>query len=222
MIKKRGKMGFNPDNPNKLDKNINQLGYELSAQELDQYKRLRQRALAKGRRLKAKKGVGYYALGGAEYDRKLEGKEYFENAVSKYLDAKRFTTKPQFKNKEEFDKYVKDTSEFLERGGELKQINKGKKALKTTLLKVDYGGSSNIDDLFDYIDRMDEEEFAKMMSMPELYDTIKELYMNDELDNYDFLESFKSFSGYNVQTGQETEKQWKKAYKRRYGRDVRE
>ena len=69
---------------------------------------------------------------------------------------------------------------------------------------------------------MDEEEFAKMMSMPELYDTIKELYMNDELDNYDFLESFKSFSGYNVQIGQETEKQWKKAYKKRYGRDVRE
>ena len=222
MSKKRGKMGFNPENPNKLDEESIKSGYNLSAQELEQYKRLRQRALAKGRRLKAKKGVGYYALGGAEYDRKIEGKEYFENAVSKYLDAKRFATKPKFKNKEEFEKYVKDTIEFLERGGELKQITRGKKALKTTLLKVDYGGSSDIDDLFDYIDRMDEEEFAKMMSMPELYDTIKELYMNDELDNYDFLESFKSFSGYNVQTGQETEKQWKKAYKKRYGRDVRE
>ena len=65
------------------------------------------------------------------------------------------------------------------------------------------------------------DEFASMMTLPELYETIKEVYFNDEVDNMDYLESFKSFTGYNVQTGQGTEKQWEKAYKKRYGREVR-
>ena len=220
MSKKRGKMGFNPDNPNVLnDKKVN--GYQLSENELEQYKRLRQRALAKGRRIKAKKGIAYYSLGGIELERKQKGQDYFDAPISPYLDAKKFATKPQFANKNEFDKFVNQTLSFLQRGGEIKQIERAKQSLIKTLVKVDYGGSDDLDDLIDYIERMDINEFASMMTLPELYDTIKEVYINDELMEYDYLESFKSFTGYNVQTGLGTEKEWEKAYKRRYGRDVR-
>ena len=220
MSKKRGKMGFNPDNPNVLnDKKVN--GYQLSENELEQYKRLRQRALAKGRRIKAKKGTAYYALGGIELERKQKGEEYFDAPISPYLEPKTFATKPQFTSKEEFDRYVKQTLSFLERGGEMKHIEKAKRSLTQTLVKVDYGGSDDLDDLIDYIERMSIDEFASMMTLPELYDTIKEVYFNYEVDNIDYLESFKNFTGYNVQTGQGTEKQWEKAYKKRYGREVR-
>ena len=213
-------MGFNPDNPNVLnDKKVN--GYQLSENELEQYKRLRQRALAKGRRIKAKKGTAYYSLGGIEYERKQQGKEYFDAPISPYLDAKKFATKPQFANKKEFDKFVNQTLSFLKRGGELKQVERAKRSLIQALVKVEYGGSEDLDDLIYYIERMDINEFASMMTLPELYETIKEVYFNDEIMEYDYLESFKTFTGYNVQTGQGTEKQWEKAYKRRYGRDVR-
>ena len=84
-----------------------------------------------------------------------------------------------------------------------------------------YIGIDDLDDLIDYIERMPIDEFASMMTVPDLYDTIKEVYFNDEVEDYDYLESFKNFTGYNVQTGQGTEKQWEKAYKKRYGRDVR-
>ena len=220
MSKKRGKMNFNPENPNVLDdKKVN--GYQLSANELEQYKRLRQRALSKGRRIKAKKGTAYYALGGIELERKQKGQEYFDAPISPYLDPKKFATKPQFANKEEFDRYVKQTTEFLQRGGEMKPFERAKRSLIKTLVKVDYGGSDDLDDLIDYIERMSIEELASMMTLPELYETIKDVYFHDEVENIDYLESFKDFTGYNVQTGQGTEKQWEKAYKKRYGRDVR-
>ena len=220
MSKKRGEMGFNPENPNVLDdKKV--YGYQLSANELEQYKRLRQRALAKGRRIKAKKGTAYYALGGIELERKQKGQEYFDAPISPYLDAKKFATKPQFANKEEFDRYVKQTLEFLQRGGEMKPFERAKRSLIKTLVKVDYNGSPDLDDLIDYIERMSIEELASMMTLPELYETIKDVYFHDEVENIDYLESFKDFTGYNVQTGQGTEKQWEKAYKKRYGRDVR-
>ena len=220
MSKKRGKMNFNPENPNVLDdKKVN--GYQLSANELEQYKRLRQRALSKGRRIKAKKGTAYYALGGFELERKQKGQEYFDAPISPYLDPKKFATKPQFANKEEFDRYVKQTTEFLQRGGEMKPFERAKRSLIKTLVKVDYGGSDDLDDLIDYIERMSIEELASMMTLPELYETIKDVYFHDEVENIDYLESFKDFTGYNVQTGQGTEKQWEKAYKKRYGRDVR-
>ena len=220
MSKKRGEMGFNPENPNVLDdKKV--YGYQLSANELEQYKRLRQRALAKGRRIKAKKGTAYYALGGIEFERKQKGEEYFDAPISPYLDAKKFATKPQFANKEEFDRYVKQTLDFLQRGGEMKPFERAKRSLIKTLVKVDYNGSPDLDDLIDYIERMSIEELASMMTLPELYETIKDVYFHDEVDNIDYLESFKDFTGYNVQTGQGTEKQWEKAYKKRYGRDVR-
>ena len=220
MSKKRGKMGCKPENPNGLD---NKSGgrYKVSANELDQYKRLRQRALAKGRRIKNKKGTAYYVLGGIELERKQKGQDYFDAPISPYLDAKKFTTKPKFNSKAEFENYIKQTTQFLERGGELKQVEKAKQSLTKTLVKVDYGGSSDLDDLIDYIERMPIDEFASMMTLPDLYDTIKEVYFNDEVEDYDYLESFKNFTGYNVQTGQGTEKQWEKAYKKRYGRDVR-
>ena len=220
MSKKRGEMGFNPENPNVLDdKKVN--GYQLSANELEQYKRLRQRALAKGRRIKAKKGTAYYALGGIELERKQKGQEYFDAPISPYLDSKKFATKPQFANKEEFDRHVKQTLEFLQRGGEMKPFERAKRSLIKTLVKVDYNGSPDLDDLIDYIERMSIEELASMMTLPELYETIKDVYFHDEVENIDYLESFKDFTGYNVQTGQGTEKQWEKAYKKRYGRDVR-
>lgn len=220
MSKKRGEMGFNPENPNVLDdKKV--YGYQLSANELEQYKRLRQRALAKGRRIKAKKGTAYYALGGIELERKQKGKEYFDAPISPYLDAKKFATKPQFESKEEFDRYVKQTLEFLQRGGEMKPFERAKRSLIKTLVKVDYNGSPDLDDLIDYIERMSIDELASMMTLPELYETIKDVYFHDEVENIDYLESFKDFTGYNVQTGQGTEKQWEKAYKKRYGREVR-
>ena len=220
MNKKRGKMGFSPENPNVLDdKSIG--GYKLSANEMEQYKRLRQRALAKGRRIKAKKGTAYYVLGGIELERKQKGQDYFDAPISPYLDAKKFSTKPKFNSKTEFENYVKQTTQFLERGGELKQVERAKQSLIKTLVKVDYGGSDDLDDLVDYIERMPIDEFASMMTLPDLYDTIKEVYFNDEVEDYDYLESFKAFTGYNVQTGQGTEKQWEKAYKKRYGREVR-
>ena len=213
-------MGFNPENPNVLDdKKV--YGYQLSANELEQYKRLRQRALAKGRRIKAKKGTAYYALGGIEFERKQKGEEYFDAPISPYLDPKKFATKPQFANKEEFDRYVRQTLEFLQKGGEMKPFERAKRSLIKTLVKVDYNGSPDLDDLIDYIERMSIEELASMMTLPELYETIKDVYFHDEVDNIDYLESFKDFTGYNVQTGQGTEKQWEKAYKKRYGREVR-
>ena len=220
MSKKRGKMGFNPENPNVLD-NKSDGRYKLTVNELEQYKRLRQRALAKGRRIKNKKGTAYYVLGGIELERKQKGEDYFDAPISPYLDAKKFTTKPKFNSKAEFENYVKQTTQFLERGGELKQVEKAKQSLIKSLVKVDYGGSSDLDDLIDYIERMPIDDFASMMTLPDLYDTIKEVYFNDEVEDYDYLESFKNFTGYNVQTGQGTEKQWEKAYKKRYGRDVR-
>ena len=133
MSKKRGKMGFNPENPNVLD-DKSMGGYKLSANELEQYKRLRQRALAKGRRIKAKKGTAYFALGGIELERKQKGQDYFDAPISPYLDAKKFSTKPKFNSKAEFENYVKQTTQFLERGGELKQVERAKKSLIKTFV----------------------------------------------------------------------------------------
>ena len=46
----------------------------------------------------------------------------------------------------------------------------------------------------------------------------KDIYLEE--DNMDYLEQFKTYIGYNVYSGEETEKQWAKRFKQRYGRDV--
>ena len=56
------------------------------------------------------------------------------------------------------------------------------------------------------------------MSTPEIYSTIKDIYLEE--DNMDYLDQFKTYIGYNVYSGEETEKQWSKRFKQKYGRDV--
>ena len=56
MSKKRGKMGFNPVNPNKIDDNSKMNGFKLTEADIKAYKKARTNALAKARRLKAKGG----------------------------------------------------------------------------------------------------------------------------------------------------------------------
>lgn len=41
MSKKRGKMNFNPNNPNKLEKRIKDISKQPSKEQIDEYKRLR-------------------------------------------------------------------------------------------------------------------------------------------------------------------------------------
>ena len=52
----------------------------------------------------------------------------------------------------------------------------------------------------------------------EIYTTIKDVYLEE--DNPHYLEEFKTYIGYNVYSGEETEKQWSTRFKSKYGRDV--
>ena len=73
-------------------------------------------------------------------------------------------------------------------------------------------------DIIDYIKRMPSSTFAQLLSTSEIYDTIKDIYLEE--DNMDYLDEFKTYIGYNVYSGEETEKQWAKRFKAKYGRDV--
>ena len=66
MKNNRGKMGFNPKNPNKLDEVSMMNGFKLSDADIKAYKKARTNALAKARRLKAKGGDAWIGLGGLE------------------------------------------------------------------------------------------------------------------------------------------------------------
>ena len=63
MSKKRGKMGFNPENPNVLDDISKMNGFKLTEADIKAYKKARTNALAKARRLKAKGGDAWIGLG---------------------------------------------------------------------------------------------------------------------------------------------------------------
>ena len=73
-------------------------------------------------------------------------------------------------------------------------------------------------DIIEYIKRMPSATFAQLLSTPEIYKTIKDVYLEE--DNPHYLEEFKTYIGYNVYSGEETEKQWATRFKAKYGRDV--
>ena len=73
-------------------------------------------------------------------------------------------------------------------------------------------------DIIEYIKRMPSSTFSQLLSTPEIYTTIKDVYLEE--DNMDYLEQFKSYIGYNVYSGEETEKRWATRFKAKYGRDV--
>ena len=87
----------------------------------------------------------------------------------------------------------------------------------TSLISIGYN-TPDLDDVIRYIEEMPLSTFGQLFTVAEAYDTISEIYLEE--DDLDYLERFKSYSGYYAQTGEETEKQWSKRFKQRYGRDV--
>ena len=220
MSKKRGKMGFNPNNPNKLDviKDISKLP---SKEQIEEYKRLRKNVMAKARRLKtAKNRDAWVALGGLELEEAQKQKRRVDtNVVHPYLDAKNRlrTTPSELLTKKELAKEIEKMKKFTQRGGELDEIQKVKNRVITSLISIGYS-TPDLDDVIRYIEEMSLSTFGQLFTLAEAYDTISEIYLEE--DDLDYLERFKSYSGYYAQTGEETEKQWSKRFKQRYGRDV--
>ena len=221
MSKKRGKMGFNPDNPNKLEKDIKDISKHPTMQQIAEYKRLRKNVMAKARRLKtAKNRDAWIALGGLEIeDAEKKGRRVNTNLVHPYLNAKnQLPANPSnLMDKKDIQKAIDKMKKFTSRGGELEEIEKAKQRVITSLINVGYN-SPDLDDVVRYIKEMPISSFGQLFTLEEAYDTINEVYLED--DNLDYLDRFKSYSGYYVQTGEETEKQWAKRFKQRYGRDV--
>lgn len=221
MSKKRGKMNFNPNNPNKLEKNIKDISKQPSQEQIDEYKRLRKNVMAKARRLKtAKNRDAWVALGGLELEEAQKQKRRVDtNVVHPYLDAKNRlrTTPSELLTKKELAKEIEKMKKFTQRGGELDEIQKVKNRVITSLISIGYN-TPDLDDVIRYIEEMSLSTFGQLFTLAEAYDTISEIYLEE--DDLDYLERFKSYSGYYAQTGEETEKQWSKRFKQRYGRDV--
>ena len=221
MNKKRGKMGFNPDNPNKLEQEIEDLSKQPTKEQINEYKRLRKNVMAKARRLRtAKNRDAWIALGGLEIEEaQKEGRRTDSNLVHPYIDAKnRLPSNPsKLLNKKELSKEIEKMKKFTQRGGELEEIEKVKTRVINSLISVGYN-TPDLDDVIRYIEEMPLSTFGQLFTVSEAYDTISEIYLED--DDLDYLDRFKSYSGYYAQTGEETEKQWSKRFKQRYGRDV--
>ena len=220
MSKKRGKMGFNPNNPNKLD-DIKDISNLPSKEQIEEYKRLRKNVMAKARRLKTSKNRdAWVALGGLELEEAQKQKRRVDtNVVHPYLDAKNRlrTTPSELLTKKELAKEIEKMKKFTQRGGELDEIQKVKNRVITSLISIGYN-TPDLDDVIRYIEEMSLSTFGQLFTLAEAYDTISEIYLEE--DDLDYLERFKSYSGYYAQTGEETEKQWSKRFKQRYGRDV--
>ena len=221
MSKKRGKMGFNPNNPNKLDGTLH-ISNQPSKEQIEEYKRLRKNVMAKARRLKTSKNKdAWIALGGLELENAQKEKRRVDsNLVHPYLDAKNSLPASPSKllTKKELDKEIEKMKKFTQRGGELIEIQKVKKRVITSLISIGYN-TPDLDDVIRYIEEMPLSTFGQLFTVAEAYDTISEIYLEE--DDLDYLERFKSYSGYYAQTGEETEKQWSKRFKQRYGRDVK-
>ncbi len=218
MSKKRGKMNFNPDNPNIIDDISKMNGFKLSDADIKAYKKARTNALAKARRLKAKGGDAWIGLGGLELEKKQQGKAYEQEIINKYIDAKSMSVNPTgFSNRKQFENELKRMKDFASRGGEFKELDKAKERLINSIDKLNYPTEEKID-IIGYIKRMPSSTFAQLLSTSEIYDTIKDIYLEE--DNMDYLDEFKTYIGYNVYSGEETEKQWAKRFKAKYGRDV--
>ena len=218
MSKKRGIMGFNPDNPNVIDDISKMNGFKLSDDDIKAYKKARTNVMAKARRLKAKGGDAWIGLGGLELEKKQKGKDYEPQIINKYIDPKSMSVKPTgFSNRKQFENELKRMRDFASRGGEYKELDTAKERLINSIDKLNYPLEEKID-IIEYIKRMPSSTFSQLLSTSEIYDTIKDIYLEE--DNMDYLEQFKSYIGYNVYSGEETEKQWSKRFKSKYGRDV--
>lgn len=218
MKNKRGKMGFSPENPNKIDDISKMNGFKLTDDDIKAYKKARINALAKARRLKAKGGDAWIGLGGLELEKKQKGKAYEPEVINKYIDAKSMSTTPTgFNNRKQFEKELERMKTFAGRGGEYKELNTAKERLINAIDVLNYPLEEKVD-IIEYIKRMPSSTFSQLLSTSEIYSSIKDIYLEE--DNMDYLEQFKSYIGYNVYSGEETEKQWSKRFKSRYGRDV--
>ena len=222
MNKKRGKMGFNPDNPNKLEQEIEDLSKQPTKEQINEYKRLRKNVMANARRLKTSNNrEAWIALGGLEIEEaQKEGRRTDSNLVHPYLDAKnRLPSNPsKLLDKKELSKEIEKMKKFTQRGGELDEIEKVKTRVINSLISIGYN-TPDLDDVVRYIEEMPLSTFGQLFTVSEAYDTISEIYLEE--DDLDYLDRFKSYSGYYAQTGEETEKQWSKRFKQRYGRDVK-
>ena len=218
---KRGKMRFNPNNPNKLENDIIDISKQPTKEQIDEYKRLRKNVMAKARRLKtAKNRESWIALGGLEIEEaEKEGRRVNSNLVHPYLIAKeRIQPNPsKLMSKKELDKEIEKMKKFTQRGGELEEIQKAKNRVIKSLVSIGYN-TPDLDDVIRYIEEMPISTFGQLFTIEEAYDTISEVYLEE--DDLDYLDRFKSYSGYYAQTGEESEKQWQKRFKKRYGRDV--
>ena len=218
MSKKRGKMGFNPGNPNVIDDISKMNGFKLSDDDIKAYKKARTNVMAKARRLKAKGGDAWIGLGGLELEKKQKGKDYEPQIINKYIDAKSMSVNPTgFSNRKQFENELKRMRDFTSRGGEYKELDAAKERLINSIDILNYPLEEKID-IIEYIKRMPSSTFSQLLSTSEIYDTIQDIYLEE--DNMDYLDQFKSYIGYNVYSGEETEKQWSKRFKSKYGRDV--
>ena len=218
MKNNRGKMGFNPENPNKIDDISKMNGFKLTDADIKEYKKARTNALAKARRLKAKGGDAWIGLGGLELEKKQQGKSYESEVINKYIDAKSMSVNPSgFNNRKQFEKELQRMKDFSSRGGEYKELDTAKERLINAIDVLNYPLEEKVD-IIEYIKRMPSSTFSQLLSTPEIYSTIKDIYLEE--DNMDYLEQFKTYIGYNVYSGEETEKQWATRFKARYGRDV--
>ena len=218
MKNKRGKMGFSPENPNKIDDISKMNGFKLTPEDIKAYKKARTNVLAKARRLKAKGGDVWIGLGGLELEKKQKGKDYEKEVINKYIDAKSMSVNPTgFNNRKQFEKELERMKTFTSRGGEYKELDNAKERLINAIDILNYPLEEKVD-IIEYIKRMPSSTFAQLLSTPEIYSTIKDIYLEE--DNMDYLEQFKTYIGYNVYSGEETENQWSKRFKAKYGRDV--
>ena len=218
MKNKRGKMGFSPENPNKIDDISKMNGFKLTPEDIKAYKKARTNVLAKARRLKAKGGDAWIGLGGLELEKKQKGKDYEKEVINKYIDAKSMSVNPTgFNNRKQFEKELQRMKDFSSRGGEYKELDTAKERLINAIDILNYPLEEKVD-IIEYIKRMPSSTFAQLLSTPEIYSTIKDIYLEE--DNMDYLEQFKTYIGYNVYSGEETEKQWANRFKAKYGRDV--
>ena len=218
MKNNRGKMGFNPENPNKIDDISKMNGFKLTDTDIKEYKKARTNALAKARRLKAKGGDAWIGLGGLELEKKQQGKSYEPEVINKYIDAKSISVNPTgFATRKLFENELERMKKFASRGGEYAELDTARERLIKSVDRLNYPMEEKID-IIEYIKRMPSSTFAQLLSTPEIYNTIKDVYLEE--DNMDYLEQFKTYIGYNVYSGEETEKQWAKRFKNKYGRDV--
>ena len=218
MSKKRGKMGFNPNNPNVIDDISKMNGFKLTEADIKAYKKARTNALAKARRLKAKGGEAWIGLGGLDLEKKQKGEEYEPEVINKYIDAKSMSVNPSgFATRKLFENELERMKKFASRGGEFAEFDTARERLIKSIDRLNYPMADKID-IVEYIKRMPSSTFAQLLSTPEIYTTIKDVYLEE--DNMDYLEQFKTYIGYNVYSGEETEKQWASRFKAKYGRDV--